>query len=135
MADPGAPLADPLHAAIQWRLLFPLVGRILHLSPAMLFSLADVGCLLVLGFIVGLLRRIGLAWAECAFATLLLGAASWFFTSTGWLGYYDSWLALALLAVAFAERRRPRRCRSSNARSPSIPATPTRSSVGALRSC
>jgi hypothetical protein len=105
MADPGAPLADPLHAAIQWRLLFPLVGRILHLSPAMLFSLADVGCLLVLGFIVGLLRRIGLAWAECAFATLLLGAASWFFTSTGWLGYYDSWLALALLAVAFAERR------------------------------
>ncbi len=102
---PGAPLADRLHGAIQWRLLFPLLGRALHLPAWALFGLADVGCLLALGFIVTVLRRNGLSFVRGALATLMLGATSWFFTSTGWLGYYDSWVVLALLLVAFGESR------------------------------
>ncbi|QYM77808.1 hypothetical protein K0B96_10795 [Horticoccus luteus] len=101
----GGPIADPLHRAIQWRLLFPSLGRLLHLPPAILFGLADVGCVLVLGYLIALLRRQGLAWLQCGLAGIALGAASWFFTSTGWLGYWDSWIALALLLVAFADVR------------------------------
>ena len=106
VAHPGAPITDSLHAAIQWRLVFPLIGKILNLPSTLLFSLAHVGCLLVLGFIITHLRRAHFSWADTTLATLTLGAASWFFTSTGWLGYYDSWLAFALLIVAFAENRR-----------------------------
>jgi len=107
VAQPGAALSDPLHAVIQWRLLFPLVGRLLHLPPPLLFALAHLGALLVLAWLVTLQRRASLPWRETALALLPLGAASWFFTSTGWLGYYDSWLALALLLVAFADGRWP----------------------------
>lgn len=100
---PGAAVADELHRAIQWRLFFPVIGRVLGLPPLLFFGLAYVGCLLVLSHLIALLRGAKLGWAETAFATLALGAASWFFTSTGWLGYFDSWLALALLLAAFAE--------------------------------
>jgi tetratricopeptide (TPR) repeat protein len=103
--NPGAPIADELHRAIQWRLLFPLVGRALHLPPPLFFGLAHLGALLCLAWIVALLRRAGLAWRETALAAVVFGAGSWFFTATGWLGYFDSWLALALLVAAFAERR------------------------------
>lgn len=106
VAHPGAEIADPLHHAIQWRLLLPLIGRALHLPPTLLFGLAHLGALAVLGFIACLLRRRGLAWADTALAAITLGAASWFFTATGWLGYYDSWLALGLLVTAFARDRR-----------------------------
>jgi hypothetical protein len=101
---PGAPLADTLHGAIQWRLLFPLLGRLLNLPPAVLLGLAHVGCFLVLVYLVTLLRRAAIAWWPAALATIICGATSWYFTSMGWLGYYDSWVVLALLLVAFAER-------------------------------
>lgn len=102
---PGAEIADPLHRAIQWRLFFPVVGHVLSLPPTLFFGLSHVGCLLVLGYLVALLRRANFGWADAALATVALGSASWFFTSTGWLGYFDSWLALALLFAAFAETR------------------------------
>ena len=102
---PGAPIADTLHQAIQWRLFFPVIGRVLHLPLSMFFALAHLGCLFVLGFSVTLLRRSNFNWTDTALAALVLGASSWFFTSTGWLGYFDSWFALALLLIAFAEAR------------------------------
>ena len=37
---PGAPITDTLHAAIQWRLLFPLIGHFLSLPPAAVFAFA-----------------------------------------------------------------------------------------------
>ncbi|MSU50040.1 MAG: hypothetical protein EXS37_13300, partial [Opitutus sp.] len=80
---PGAMVADPLHRAIQWRVLFPAIGHVLHLPPAPFFGLAHVGCLLVLAYLVRLLRVAGFAWTDTALASLTLGAASWFFTSTG----------------------------------------------------
>ena len=105
VAHPGAPVADELHRAIQWRLLFPVIGKVLNLPPPLFFALADLGCLLVLGFVITLLRRKNFGWFDAGLATVALGATSWFFTSTGWLGYFDSWFALALLLVAFAEKR------------------------------
>ena len=39
-------------------------------------------------------------WSVLALTTLL-ATCSWFFVSTGWLGYFDSWLILSLLVVTF----------------------------------
>ncbi len=101
----GAPIADQLHGAIQWRLLFPVIGRVLHLPAWMLFGLADVGCLVTLAYIATILRRHGLPLVQVAAATVALAASAWFFTSTGWLGYYDSWVVLGLLVLAFGDSR------------------------------
>jgi hypothetical protein len=101
-AHPGIAIADPLHAAIRWRLLFPVVGHLLQLSPGVLFALAPAGGLAVLAFIIAVLRRAGCGWFEAGLAAVVLGATSWFFTSVSWLGYFDSWLVLALLLTAFA---------------------------------
>jgi hypothetical protein len=98
----GAPVPDQLHAAIQWRLLFPLVARVLHLPPMGLLALAHLGCVLTLAFIITVLRRRGASFFAAALATIILGAASWFTTSVCWLGYFDSWVVLGLLLVAFA---------------------------------
>ncbi len=106
VAHPGAPVSDALHAVIQWRLLFPLIGHVLRLPAPLFFGLAYFGCLAALGYLITLLRRRGTGWLETALATTALGGASWFFTSTGWLGYWDSWLALALLIVALTDSRR-----------------------------
>ena len=107
VAHPGAAISDPLHAAIQWRLLFPLAGRALHLPPAVLFALPHVGALLTLAFLATVFRRAQLGWTSTYLALLCLGSASWFFTATGWLGYFDSWLALGLLLLAFSAVRWP----------------------------
>lgn len=102
-AHPGAEIADPLHKVIQWRLLFPLIGYALNLPPFALFGLAYVGCIATLAHLISILRRNAFSWVNAGLAAIAIGAASWVFVSTGWLGYYDSWLALALLVVAFAE--------------------------------
>ncbi len=106
-AHPGIAIADPLHAAIRWRLLFPLLGHALSLPPAALFALAPLGCLAALAYIIAILRRAGCSWAEAGLAAIVLGATSWFFTSVSWLGYFDSWLVLALLVTAFARASWP----------------------------
>lgn len=101
----GAPLQDPLHSAIQWRLLFPALGRVLSLPAWMLFGLAHLGAALVLWSAVVRARERGAGRLEAAALAVGAGAAAWFFGTTGWLGYYDSWVVLALVAVAFARRR------------------------------
>ncbi len=106
-AHPGSPIPDPLHGAIQWRLLFPLIGHFLDLPATVLFGLADLGCVLVLAFIVTVLRRRGVPFVEAGLIAVMLGAGSWYFASTAWLGYYDSWLVLGLLFVALARARWP----------------------------
>lgn len=105
VSHPGAEVSDPLHRAIQWRLLFPWIGHFLQLPPPLFFALADLGCLAGMGYLVTVLRRQKLGWAECASATIAVGSASWFFTSTGWLGYFDAWFALGLLVLAFGRSR------------------------------
>ena len=104
-AAAGAAITDPLHAAIQWRLLFPVIGYLFGRSPFFPFGLAHVGAVFVLVWPVTLARRAGLAWFRTAAAVIGLGAALWCFTSTGWLGYYDSWLAVGLLLAVFAKTR------------------------------
>jgi len=105
VAHPGAAIPDPLHAALQWRLLFPVLAGLLGLPSWALFGLSTAGVWLVLFYVASLLRQGGAGWGMTAGLVLCLGAADWLFVSTGWLGYYDSWLVLGLLAVAFARWR------------------------------
>ncbi|HLY37267.1 MAG TPA: tetratricopeptide repeat protein [Candidatus Binatia bacterium] len=105
IADPFVAIDDPLHRVVRWRVLVPLVGHYLHLPPMVVLALAHVGCVAVLAVIVRLGRAHGFTWSECALLAIVVGTASWFFVSTGWLGYYDSLLALGLVTVALVRRR------------------------------
>lgn len=102
MEDPGMEIADTMHGVIQWRLLFPLIGHFLHLSPLVFFSLAHLGCFLLLFYLIHFLRSEGFSYLHAGLTAVILGSSSWFFTSISWLGYFDSWLALGLVASVVA---------------------------------
>ncbi len=105
VADPFVAIDDPYHGIVRWRLLMPMLGHYLHLPVSVVLALSWVGCVAVLATVIRLGRARGLAWSETAMLAVVVGAAGWFFTATGWLGYYDSWLVLGFLAVAWAETR------------------------------
>jgi hypothetical protein len=96
--------ATPNNRVIEWRLLFPVLGHALHLSPAAYLALPGLGCLLVLTLIAALLLRHGFTALQALAATLTAATCSWFFVSTAWLAYFDSWYVLGLLVTVFAPR-------------------------------
>jgi len=97
-------IAAPNNRVIGWRLFFPLVGHGLALPGWLYLSLPHVGCLLVLTLVACLLLRHGSSNAEALAAATLAATCSWFFVSTAWLGYFDSWYILGLLVTVFAAR-------------------------------
>lgn len=101
----GAPVADPLHGAVQWRVLFPALGHVLSLPSWVIFSFAHVGAWLALWSLAERAKSRGASWTETAALVVIGGAAAWFFAATGWLGYYDSWIVLGLAMVTVARRR------------------------------
>lgn len=106
--DLGAEIAEPNHKIVRWRLLMPAVGRWLHLPGWAVLGLAHAGCVVLIVVLAGIAARRaggGRPAHETLCFGLIAGASAPFFTSMGLLGYYDSWLACALLAVAFVERR------------------------------
>ena len=91
---------------INWRLLFPLLGHYLHLPRFVFLALPHLGCLMVFGFIAHLACK-STGRRLLSFGTvILMGTTSWFFVSTGWLAYFDSWYLLGLLLASFAISRR-----------------------------
>jgi TPR repeat protein len=105
--DLGTEIDDPNHKIVRWRLLVPVVGRVLHLPDVAVLGLAQVGCAVLIWAVVawGATALPGRSKTEALALGLVVGASSPFFASMGWLGYYDSWLALGLLVVAFAPAR------------------------------
>jgi hypothetical protein len=59
----------------------------------------------VTAYAAHLMRRQGASWLAAFLAATLMATGSWFFVSTGWLSYTDSWYLLGLLAVAFSPWR------------------------------
>lgn len=104
--DLGVEITDPVHKAIRWRLLPPALGQILQLPAWATLGLAHVGCIALVLMLVALGQPeshplgFGGVWLG-----LTAGATAPVITSLGWLGYYDSLLALGLLAVAFVRNR------------------------------
>ena len=105
--DLGYEVADSNHKIVRWRLLVPAVARGLRLPDWATLGLAHLGCLALVGVLAILGRRLAPTASLPAVLGFCLtaGATAPFFTSMGWLGYYDSLLALGLLAVAFAPGR------------------------------
>jgi hypothetical protein len=102
---PLVKITDPGNVALQWRLLFPIIGHALCLPPWLYLALPHMGCVVVTAYAAHLMLRQGARWLAAFFTATLLATGSWFFVSTGWLGYGDSWYLLGLLAVAFSPWR------------------------------
>jgi tetratricopeptide (TPR) repeat protein len=103
--DPFKPTTNATNRVITWRVLFPLVAHYLHFPRLLYLALPPLGCLLVLALALDvLLRRTGDRLLALAGGTLA-GSTSWFFVSTGWLTYFDSWYVLGLCVVTFVRSR------------------------------
>ncbi len=105
VADPWAPVEHPSNRIIRFRLLFPLLAHVLHLPFPLFCALPILGTWMALWLAFGLLRGQGLSWVRAAAWTLLYGTGNWFFVSSGWLCYFDAWVALALLAAVYLPSR------------------------------
>ena len=107
LAHPFAHIGNYTNRVLQWRLFFPLLGHGLALPPKIYLALPHAGCLLVLIFVIRLMRKHGCSWFEGFAAATLLATCSWFFVSTGLLGFFDSWYVLGLLFLVFAQDLSP----------------------------
>lgn len=106
LREPFAEIANPSNRVLEWRLLFPLLGRALRLSERLFLALPALGILLVLGYQAKVLLARGWRADEALAGLIVVGATPWFFVSSGWLAYFDAWLVLALLLCSFSPSRR-----------------------------
>jgi tetratricopeptide (TPR) repeat protein len=103
--DPNVVIDHPSNYAINWRLFFPWLGHLLHLSDVAFLSLTFVGCWAAAGLCLHILTRETGNRVLALTGTISLCCTSWFFVSTGWLSYNDSWITFALTAVAAIRSR------------------------------
>ena len=103
--DPSVEITGRSNRVINWRLLFPILGHYLHFPPWLFLALPHIGCLLTLMYVALLaLRETRSRW-YAFLISMICGATPWFFVSTGWLTYFDSFLVLGLLIAAFSPSR------------------------------
>ena len=81
---------DPNHKIVRWRLLPPVVGKVLRLPDWATLGLAHVGCALWLTWMYAIFRRAGLPeedrpW-DGFFTVLIIGATAPFFRVDGLAG-------------------------------------------------
>lgn len=102
-------IAYPFEAStdepVTWRALFPVISHFLRLPRTVFFALPHLGCLLLLAYITHLTCQHTGNRLRAWLTATLLGTTSWFFVSTGWLAYFDSWYVLGLVVVVFALSR------------------------------
>ncbi len=109
VADLSTTITDPNHAIVRWRLLFPVIGRATGLPKDIVLGLSHLGCVLLAVYLVligcGSSANSSGSLVGSFWMAVVLAATAPFFTSMAWLGYFDAWLALALLVVGFARQR------------------------------
>lgn len=105
VTDLRAAIDDSNHKIVRWRLLFPAVGHFLGIPGFGVLGFSLIGCI-VFVVTLGLIgANAGLGTTDAFCLAIVGGATAPFFTSMGWLGYFDAWFALALLIVAFVRPR------------------------------
>jgi len=107
-----AQLRDPVHwdrafeyrqgNSLRWRLLLPVVGHDLRLTPTQYFLLPWVGAFWLLALSGWYAYRASSSLPRAAAAVALTATFSTWFTATGWIGYMDPFYVGALLVVAFS---------------------------------
>ncbi len=89
----------------QWRLFFPFVGNLAGLSEWQFTTIPFLGCIATLFYIARLCQRVAMPVRDCLLVTTLLAMSPWYFVSTGWLAYFDSWVVFFMLVAAFSQNR------------------------------
>jgi len=110
-----AQLADPIHwdqayltnplfgdNALRWRLLPPVIGHALHLSPRVYLGLPWVGLFFLVGTSLHYLQRRGVGPLGLLAAGVLIGSSAVFFGSSTSIGYFDCLYLLALVVFCFS---------------------------------
>ena len=69
----------------------------------MFLALPHLGALIAIATITGLTLRETGSRAVAVATAALMTTTSWFFVSTGWLAYFDSWYLVGLLVVTFGD--------------------------------
>ncbi len=103
--NPYIRITTSTNRVINWRLLFPALGHYLRIPKPVFLALPYLGAVLALWYAAVVLDRATRDRWLVLFAATLAGSTSWFFVSTGWLGYFDSWYVLGLLLASFARSR------------------------------
>ncbi len=105
LEDPSITITNEVNRVINWRILFPWIGHFLKVPPLVFLLHPFVGCFVTLVYLVIVTWRITGDRLLSGLATILIATASWFFVSTGWLSYGDSWIILGLLILSFSPSR------------------------------
>lgn len=103
--SPFVKIPDIGSNVLEWRLLFPVVGYIFHIHWIPFFALAHASVLALLLYVAHVVYARTRSWWAAAIATALAATSSAFFISTGFLGYFDAAMTLALLVTCFSRRR------------------------------
>lgn len=103
--DPWNRKYDPLHEVLAWRMFFPLLWHYSHLPSRWILAMPHLGCVATLWLVAWLTYQRLRRWMTAILTTLLFAVLPWFFVSSGWLGYFDSWYVLGLLVAAFLPSR------------------------------
>ncbi len=82
-----------------------MLAHAAHLPAWFYLALPQIGCLLCLGLVAWLSHERLHDWLATWLITALFAALPWFFVSTGWLAYFDSWLVLSILLASFIPSR------------------------------
>lgn len=105
LEDPWAPIDHDVNGVIAWRLFFPLLAHYLGMPGPLYLLLPAVGCLIALALLLHVFWKGTGPLLHAAAAAALMATTSWFFTSTGWLAYFDAWYVAALVLAAFVDAR------------------------------
>lgn len=103
--DPEIVIQSATNRVIYWRPLFPYLAHYLHLPRNVFLSLPFLGCIAAAALIFSILSNEFPLRRHAFYGTVSACAAGWFFVSTGWLTYNDSWIILCLIATAFVRSR------------------------------
>lgn len=86
---------------VQWRLLVPLVCKVLRLPGKTVLVVPWLGAVAVVGYVAVLFRRRLNDWRFVAGGTLLFATTAGVLSTTRSLGLNDAWVWLAIFTVAF----------------------------------
>lgn len=90
---------------IRWRLLFPVFVYLFRFPPIIFFALPFVMCAVLLFYVAQLTYRETGRYRWSLVASALVATSAPIFISTGFLAYFDSALALGIVAAAFTRRQ------------------------------
>jgi tetratricopeptide (TPR) repeat protein len=105
LENPLVAISEYTNKIVERQILFPVIGYLLKLPPTVFLSIPFIGCFLALGCAARLFYEELDDKRLTPLLLMMFSSTSWFFVSTGWLAYFDSWYVLGLVLIAFQKSR------------------------------